>query len=86
MVPMREITQRELRNDSGAIMRGLDAGESFLVTRNGIAVGELVPIRRSRFVRTDLLLDIVRGGPRIDYDRFRADVDAFVDQDLTPRA
>lgn len=82
---MREITQRELRNDSGAIMRGLDAGESFLVTRNGIAVGELVPLRRSRFVRSELLLDVFRGGPRIEYERFRDDVDAFVDQEVTPR-
>ena len=59
---MKEITQRELRNDSGAIMRGLDAGETFLVTRNGVAVGELVPIRRSRFVRSDLLVELFFGG------------------------
>src|SRR5215472_1015881 len=37
----REITQRELRNDSGEIMRALDQGESFVVTRNGTPVGEL---------------------------------------------
>jgi antitoxin (DNA-binding transcriptional repressor) of toxin-antitoxin stability system len=45
-----EITQRELRNDSGDVMRALDLGESFVVTRNGVAVGELVPVRRRRFV------------------------------------
>ena len=83
---MREITQRELRNDSGAIMRGLDAGESFLVTRNGVGVGELVPLHRSRFVRTDLLVDIAYASADVDYSRFREDVDALVDQDLTPRA
>ena len=32
------ITQRELRNDSGEIMRSLDQGESFIVTRNGTPV------------------------------------------------
>jgi hypothetical protein len=32
----REITQRELRNDSGEVMRALDLGESFVVTRNGV--------------------------------------------------
>jgi predicted nucleic acid-binding protein len=42
----REISQRELRNDSGEIMRQLDAGESFVVTRNGVPVGELRPFRR----------------------------------------
>jgi len=45
-----EITQRELRNDSGEIMRRLDAGETFIVTRNGVPVGELTPLRRHRFV------------------------------------
>jgi len=29
----REITQRELRNQSGEIMRDLDDGETFVVTR-----------------------------------------------------
>jgi len=45
----REITQRELRNESGAIMRALDAGESFIVTRNGVPVAEMTPARRPRF-------------------------------------
>ena len=39
------ITQRELRNDSGEIMRRLDLGETFIVTRNGTPVGELTPFR-----------------------------------------
>jgi prevent-host-death family protein len=45
----REITQRELRNESGAIMRALDAGESFVVTRNGVPVADLTPGRHRRF-------------------------------------
>ena len=32
----REITQRQLRNESGEIMRELDRGESFIVTRNAL--------------------------------------------------
>ena len=83
----RKITQRELRNESGAIMRALDAGESFVVTRNGVPVGELTPIRRpARFVATAKLLEAFKGAPPIDYAQFRADIDAFVDQDPTPRA
>ena len=31
-------------------MRALDSGDTFVVTRNGVAVGELTPIRRWRFV------------------------------------
>ena len=79
------ITQRELRNDSGAIMRRLEAGESFVVTRNGIPVGELRPYRRRRFVPLDVAVTALGGVPPIDPERFRADVDAVLDQDTTPR-
>ena len=49
------ISQRELRNDSGSIMRRVELGESFTVTRNGSPVADLVPHDfggdgRSRFV------------------------------------
>lgn len=82
----REITQRELRNESGAIMRALDDGESFIVTRNGVPVGELIPLRKRTFVPADEVLAIFRGAPRIDRHRFREDVDAILDQDPAPRA
>ena len=81
----RTISQRELRNQSGEIMRALDRGEDFIVTRNGVPVGELRPVRR-RFVAKDLLLEVFRGAPPIDADRFREDVDAPLDQDIEPRS
>ena len=82
----REITQRELRNASGEIMRALDRGESFIVTRNGVAVGELAPLRRRRFVRAETALAAFAGAPPMDRVRFRADIDATVNQDPAPRA
>jgi antitoxin (DNA-binding transcriptional repressor) of toxin-antitoxin stability system len=82
----RRITQRELRNGSGEIMRALDRGESFVVTRNGAPVGELTPLRRRRYVTADAAIAAFGRAPRIDGDRFRADVDAVLDQDPTPRA
>jgi prevent-host-death family protein len=39
------ISQRELRNDSGEIMRRVEHGESFVVTRNGVPIADLVPHR-----------------------------------------
>ncbi len=81
----RAITQRELRNESGEIMRALDRGESFVVTRNGTAVGELVPVRRRRFVASAAALAAFADAPAIDADAFRADVDAVLDQDPAPR-
>lgn len=79
------ITQRELRNESGEIMRALDRGESFVVTRNGVPVGELMPIRRRRFVPAEEAVAAFRGAPPLDYARFRRDLDELVDQDPTPR-
>jgi prevent-host-death family protein len=81
----REITQRELRNESGKIMREVDQGESFIVTRNGVPVGELAPLHRSRFVSADTAVALFRSAPRVHYQRFRADLDAAADQDATPR-
>jgi len=79
-----EISQRELRNNSGDIMRRLDEGEAFIVTRNGVPVGELVPLRRRRIVNGPALAAAFRGAPRIDYQRLRADLDRCVDQDIDP--
>ncbi len=85
MIGMRSITQRELRNESGEIMRRLDQGESFLVTRNGVPVGELTPLRRLRFVPIEHVVAAFQGTPPIDRTRFFRDIDAYVDHDPTPR-
>jgi antitoxin (DNA-binding transcriptional repressor) of toxin-antitoxin stability system len=82
----REITQRELRNESGAIMRELDRGESFIVTRNGVPVGELTPLRRHRFVSAETAAALFEAAPRVDYVRLRDDLDAAASQDPQPRA
>ena len=82
---MAELTQRQLRNDSGEIMRALDRGESFIVTRNGVPVGELRPLRQRRIVPMDEVVEMFAGAPHIDYQQFRADVDAVLDQSIEPR-
>lgn len=82
----REISQRELRNASGDIMRALDRGEAFIVTRNGVPVGELSPVRPRRFVGADAAVTAFATAPAIDPSRFRKDVDALLDQDGEPRA
>ena len=66
-------------------MRALDRGESFLVTRNGVPVGELNPVRRERFIAAGTVLATFAGAPAIDAARFRADLDDTVDQDPRPR-
>lgn len=81
----QEITQRELRNDSGQIMRKVDEGEIFVVTRNGVPVAELAPRRRHRFVPAEAAVSLFRAAPTTSYERFRADLDAIAAQDVTPR-
>jgi antitoxin (DNA-binding transcriptional repressor) of toxin-antitoxin stability system len=81
----RRITQRQLRNDSGRIMRDLDKGRAFIVTRNGVPVGELSPLRQRVFVPAAAVLAAFTGAPRIVRARLRKDVDTVIDQDATPR-
>jgi antitoxin (DNA-binding transcriptional repressor) of toxin-antitoxin stability system len=81
----REISQRELRNSSGEIMRQLDQGESFVVTRNGVPVGELSPLRRHRFVSAKTAVTAFKGAPPVDFRRFRANLDRGVSQEIAPR-
>jgi antitoxin (DNA-binding transcriptional repressor) of toxin-antitoxin stability system len=84
LVP-RKLTQHQLRDESEEIMRALDGGESFTITRNGVVVGELKPVGRRRVVSTQALLDMSAKLPPIDVRRFRADLDAIISQDPTPR-
>ncbi|MGH9381736.1 MAG: type II toxin-antitoxin system Phd/YefM family antitoxin [Thermoanaerobaculia bacterium] len=78
----RIITQRELRNDSAAVLREVQAGQKITVTRNGMPVAELRPVPPRRFVSRAAIADAARRAPRVDLARLRADLDAVVD----PRA
>ena len=80
----RTIAQRELRNDNAKVIDAVVAGESFVVTRNGVPVAELRPIATARrtFVTKSDVVELFATGPRIDRDQFRADSDRFIDQSL----
>lgn len=76
----RIITQRELRNQSAAVLREVEAGRTLIVSRNGTPVAELRPIRPRRFVPRATLAEAAPRAPRVDADRFRADLDVVIDQ------
>ncbi len=76
----RIITQRELRNQSAAVLREVEAGRTIIVSRNGTPVAELRPIRPRRFVPRATLAESASRAPRVDADRFRADLDVVIDQ------
>jgi antitoxin (DNA-binding transcriptional repressor) of toxin-antitoxin stability system len=66
------------------VIAAVASGETFLVTRNGVAVAELRPIdsRRRRVVLKTELLALAAAGPHIDLRQFSADLDLLVDQSL----
>ena len=78
------IAQRELRNDNAKVIDAVAAGQTFVVTRNGVPVAELRPIAppRRTFVTKSQLAALGAGGPHIDLGAFRADLDRIVDQSL----
>ena len=67
-------------------MRKLDEGESFIVTRNGVPVGELTPLRRHRFLPAEAAVALFRAAPAVDLRQFRTDLDQVASQDASPRA
>lgn len=76
------IAQRELRNDNAAVMKSVEAGESFVITRNGSPVAELRPLSRvSRtFVSRADVREALGAVVHIDPERLRADLDSVADQ------
>src|SRR5437588_11203167 len=81
-VMSRTITQRELRNDSGTVLREVQAGQTIIVTRNGVPVAELRPIPPRRYVPRAVIADAARRAPRGDAGRLRADLGAGVGQSV----
>lgn len=75
----RMITQRELRNDSAAVLREVQSGHTLVVTRNGTPVAEIRPLPPRQFVPREVIAAAGRRAPRVDFPRLRADLDAIVD-------
>jgi prevent-host-death family protein len=78
---MGEASIRELRNRGGEVMARVAGGEHVVVTRDGEPVAELRPLPRRPLV-VAALHERFRRLPPLDPVRFRADVDAVIDQTL----
>lgn len=57
---LESLSQRELRNESGRVLRAVGEGHSFVLTNRGVAVGRIVPLDAP-----DPTLPIVRPAKRI---------------------
>jgi antitoxin (DNA-binding transcriptional repressor) of toxin-antitoxin stability system len=65
-------------------MRAIENGESFVLTRNGTPIADLVPHARSARTRRASGKDIMAAAarlPKIDVERFWVDLDSVVDSD-----
>jgi prevent-host-death family protein len=73
---MRQIPQRELRNDIGRVLREVEEGARIRITVGGRPVADLVPIGDARrtFVPREALLRVLERAALDDH--FAADVDA----------
>ena len=78
---MDQVSIRELRNQGGAVIARVMAGEHLIVTRDGEPVAELRPLQKQG---PDMatVLEQFRHLPPIDPVRFRADIDSVIDQSL----
>lgn len=74
---MKTISQRELRNNSAAVMDSVEEGESYRITRNGIEVAELRPVARRRRLSAGELVARHRRLARVDHARMRHEADEF---------
>jgi len=76
-----EVTVRELRNKGGDILKQVEAGRSFIVTRDGDPVAELRPLDRQTLSR-EAIIERFKHVPLVDARRLRHDIDSLVDQTI----
>lgn len=78
---MNEVTIRELRNQGGAVVNRVAAGERLIVTRSGTPVAELRPML-SKGLSSSTLLERWRRLPAMDYRKLRDDLDSVLEADV----
>ena len=78
---MKEVTVRDLRNKGGEILKQVEAGRSFVVTRDGDPVAELKPLDRKTMSR-EAIVQRFKHVPMVDASRLRHDIDSFIDQTI----
>lgn len=75
------VSVRDLRNNGGAVLARVAAGESLTVTRDGEPVAAVVPLPRRR-VATAELITRRRHLPRVDVRALWSDLDEVLDPTL----
>jgi antitoxin (DNA-binding transcriptional repressor) of toxin-antitoxin stability system len=76
VIPMTDVTIRELRNHGGEVVDRAAQGEQITITRSGRPVAELRALRAP--VTADSLLERWRRLPAVDPAALRADIDELL--------
>jgi len=80
---MHDVSARDLRNSTAALLRRVEAGECLRVNVNRRPVAELVPLGRPQWVSGAAMARVVREAPA---DRgLLADLAPVRDETVTPR-
>lgn len=78
---MKAVTVRELRNHGGEVINRVLHGETMVVTRDGIDVAELRPLRMKGLSSAELVARR-RHLPHMDDRKLRSDIDEIIDSAL----
>ena len=78
---MKDVSQRELRNASAAVLDAVERGESFSITRHGAVVAELRPAISGGFVGSATPKAAFAHLPAGGFDALRAEADAVFGED-----
>ena len=79
------ISQADLRDRSDEIVRALEKGRSYLLTRDGRPVGEMNPVNRY-LVDVKTVIAGMADAPPVNYKKFREDLDRILRIDSPPLA
>jgi prevent-host-death family protein len=80
LIHVTDVSIRELRNQGGDVVDRAARGEQITITRAGVPVAELRPVRSGLYV--DALLKRWNRLPKLDPDALRTDIDDLIDSSL----
>jgi prevent-host-death family protein len=78
MASPAQVSQRDLRNHSKTIMDAVEQGQSFVITRDGHPMGELIPLRR-RFVSRIQFVESSQHASKPNLSDFRSEQETLAD-------
>lgn len=79
---MNSVGVRDLRNHGGDVIDRVLRGETVVITRDGVEVAELCPLRRAAAPSAAELIARRRHLPAVDPEMLRRDIDAVIDPAL----